>query len=74
MQPPEYLTAVVLGKGPDLSASIIALAINWTSALSRRPEVPTVIPIPGASAAGRVEENRKLIENTDQEMAQIYVL
>ncbi|KAJ5450043.1 uncharacterized protein N7458_006492 [Penicillium daleae] len=47
------------------------LAINWTRALSRRPGMPTIIPIPGATTAERVEENSKLIEITDEEMAEI---
>lgn len=47
------------------------LAINWTRALSRRPGMPTIIPIPGATTAARVEENSKLIHITDEEMAEI---
>ena len=47
------------------------LAINWTRALSRRPGMPTIIPIPGATTEARVEENSKLIDITDEEMAQI---
>lgn len=47
------------------------LAINWTRALSRRPGMPTIIPIPGATTVARVEENSKLIDITDEEMAQI---
>ncbi|KAE8167221.1 NADP-dependent oxidoreductase domain-containing protein [Aspergillus tamarii] len=47
------------------------LAINWTRALSRRPGMPTIIPIPGATTAERVEENSKLIDITDAEMAEI---
>jgi pyridoxine 4-dehydrogenase len=47
------------------------LAINWTRALSRRPGMPTIVPIPGATTAGRVEENSKLIEISDEEMAEI---
>lgn len=47
------------------------LAINWTRTLSRRPGMPTIIPIPGATTADRVEENSKLIDITDEEMAEI---
>ena len=47
------------------------LAINWTRALSKQPGMPTIIPIPGASTAARVEENSKLVDFTDDEMAQI---
>lgn len=47
------------------------LAINWVRAISRRPEMPVIIPIPGATTAARVEENSKLVEITDEEMAEI---
>lgn len=47
------------------------LAINWTRTLSRRPGMPTIIPIPGATTADRVKENSKLIDITDEEMAEI---
>ncbi|KAI3322749.1 putative aldo/keto reductase [Xylariaceae sp. AK1471] len=47
------------------------LAINWTRALSKRPGMPTIIPIPGATTSARVEENSKLIDLTDEDMAQI---
>ncbi|RYP81712.1 hypothetical protein DL769_001862 [Monosporascus sp. CRB-8-3] len=47
------------------------LAINWTKALSRRPGMPTIIPIPGATTVARVEENMKEIDITDEEMAEI---
>ncbi|KAH8698585.1 NADP-dependent oxidoreductase domain-containing protein [Talaromyces proteolyticus] len=46
-------------------------AINWTLALSRRPGMPTIIPIPGATTAARVNENSKLVNITDEEMAEI---
>ncbi|KAJ0163886.1 Pyridoxal reductase [Colletotrichum tanaceti] len=47
------------------------LAIGWTMALSRRPGIPVIIPIPGATTADRVNENAKLVELTDEEMAEI---
>jgi pyridoxine 4-dehydrogenase len=47
------------------------LAISWCRALSRRPGMPTIIPIPGATTAERVQENTKLVELTDGEMAEI---
>ncbi|RAL12317.1 aldo/keto reductase family protein [Aspergillus homomorphus CBS 101889] len=47
------------------------LAINWTRALSRRPGMPTIIPIPGATTVERVEENSKLVDLSDEEMAQL---
>ena len=33
--------------------------------------MPTISPIPGATTAGRVDENSKLIDLTDEEMAHI---
>ena len=47
------------------------LAINWTRALSRRPGLPTIIPIPGATTVARVEENSKFVDITDEEMTEI---
>ncbi|KAH8901478.1 voltage-gated shaker-like K+ channel, subunit [Thozetella sp. PMI_491] len=46
-------------------------AINWTMAVSRRPGMPTIIPIPGATTVARVRENSKLIEISDDELAEI---
>ncbi|KAL3477081.1 Aldo/keto reductase [Aspergillus californicus] len=43
-------------------------AINWVRALSSRPGMPTIIPIPGATTAARVEENTKVIDLTNEEM------
>ncbi|KAI8628382.1 voltage-gated shaker-like K+ channel, subunit [Xylariaceae sp. FL1651] len=47
------------------------LAINWTRALSKRPGMPIIIPIPGATTVARVEENSRVIELTDEELEQI---
>ncbi|KAI0484448.1 Aldo/keto reductase [Xylariaceae sp. FL0804] len=47
------------------------LAINWTRAISRRPGMPTIIPIPGATTAARVQENSQAIDITDREMQAI---
>ncbi|KAK9335930.1 NADP-dependent oxidoreductase domain-containing protein [Lipomyces starkeyi] len=47
------------------------LAISWTRAPSRRPGMPTIVPIPGATTVARVEENSKLIDITDEELTQI---
>ncbi|KAL4749343.1 hypothetical protein BDW72DRAFT_178422 [Aspergillus terricola var. indicus] len=46
-------------------------AINWVRCLSRRPGMPTIIPIPGATTVARVEENSKVVELTDSEMEEI---
>jgi len=47
------------------------LAISWIRNLSRRPGLPTIVPIPGATTAQRVAENSKEIDLTDDEMAEI---
>lgn len=46
------------------------LAINWTRAVSKKTGA-TVIPIPGATTAGRVKENSKLFDLTDQDLAEL---
>ncbi|KAJ0418837.1 NADP-dependent oxidoreductase domain-containing protein [Aspergillus carlsbadensis] len=46
-------------------------AINWVRALSSRPGMPTIIPIPGATTAVRVEENSKVIEITEEDFAAV---
>ncbi|KAF6845280.1 pyridoxal reductase [Colletotrichum musicola] len=47
------------------------LAISWTVALSKKPGMPEIIPIPGATTAARVNENAKLVELTEEELAEI---
>ncbi|KAL2017725.1 hypothetical protein VTK56DRAFT_1750 [Thermocarpiscus australiensis] len=47
------------------------IAINWVLALSRRPGMPRIIPIPGASSPERVRENAVEIELTEEDMAEI---
>ncbi len=47
------------------------VAINWLLALSRRPGMPTIIPIPGASTIERIRENAVEIELTEEDMAEI---
>ncbi|KAJ0107874.1 hypothetical protein J7T55_007086 [Diaporthe amygdali] len=43
-------------------------ALGWVRTLSKRPGMPTIIPIPGATTAARVNENSKLVDLTDEEM------
>ncbi|KAJ9613354.1 hypothetical protein H2200_003296 [Cladophialophora chaetospira] len=50
--------------------SVVQVALSWVSAQSQVIGVP-VVPIPGASAISRVEENMKLVELTKQELKQI---
>lgn len=47
------------------------LAIGWILALQRRPGMPTIIPIPGATTAERVRENSVVVDLSDDEMAEI---
>ncbi|KAK0624698.1 aldo/keto reductase [Bombardia bombarda] len=48
------------------------LAISWPRNLSeRRPGLPVIIPIPGATTKARVEENAVFVEITDEELAEI---
>ncbi|KAI0408522.1 voltage-gated shaker-like K+ channel, subunit [Xylaria palmicola] len=50
------------------------LAINWTRAVARRPGMPAIFPIPGATTVERVNENSKVIDVTDEEMARLDAL
>jgi len=47
------------------------LAINWVRAIAKRPGMPTIIPIPGATTAARVEENSVVFDLSDEEMKEI---
>lgn len=44
-------------------------AIGWVRSLSKRPGMPTIIPIPGATTADRVAENSKQVDLTDEELS-----
>ncbi|KAK4550490.1 hypothetical protein LTR36_000069 [Oleoguttula mirabilis] len=62
----EEVEAVSTKKG----CSTVQVAIAWVSAQSKTAGVP-VIPIPGAGAVSRVEENMKRIELSDVELDEI---
>ena len=47
------------------------LALGWCVALSRRPGMPVIVPIPGATMKERVRENAAVVELSDWEMAEI---
>lgn len=47
------------------------LAISWTRAISRRPGMPTIIPIPGATRPETVAENAVYVELSDAELDEI---
>ncbi|KAM5351614.1 hypothetical protein ACJ41O_004337 [Fusarium nematophilum] len=47
------------------------IAINWLLALSRRPGMPKIIPIPGSSNPDRVRENAIVVDLTDEDLIEI---
>ncbi|KAK3300915.1 NADP-dependent oxidoreductase domain-containing protein [Chaetomium fimeti] len=47
------------------------VAIGWVLALGRRPGMPTIIPIPGASRPERVRENAVEVELSEEDMVQL---
>jgi len=47
------------------------LALAWVRCLSQRPDMPTIIPIPGATTAARVKENATAVSLTEEEMKEI---
>ncbi|PON25034.1 hypothetical protein TGAM01_v206115 [Trichoderma gamsii] len=51
----------------DKACTPAQLAINWVRSMSADPELPLVIPIPGATTIARVEENSKVVELTEEE-------
>ncbi|ORY57525.1 aldo/keto reductase [Pseudomassariella vexata] len=47
------------------------LVINWTKTVGKKSGMPTIIPIPGATTAARVNENAKSVQISNAEMAEI---
>ncbi|KAL2161518.1 hypothetical protein VTH06DRAFT_8080 [Thermothelomyces fergusii] len=47
------------------------VAIGWVLALNKRPGMPRIIPIPGASRPERVRENAVEVELSDEELAEL---
>ncbi len=47
------------------------VAINWVIALSRRPGMPKIIPIPGASSIERIRENAVEVDLSEEDMVEI---
>lgn len=47
------------------------IAINWVLALSNRPGMPRVIPIPGTTKIKRLEENFRILDLTTQDLQEI---
>ncbi|KAI8632546.1 NADP-dependent oxidoreductase domain-containing protein [Xylariaceae sp. FL1651] len=46
-------------------------SINWLVALSRRPSMPKIIPIPGTANLERIKENSHEVELTDEDMNEV---
>jgi pyridoxine 4-dehydrogenase len=46
------------------------LGINWTRAVAKETGA-TVIPIPGATTADKVNENSKVVDLTDEDLAEL---
>ncbi|UPL03354.1 hypothetical protein LCI18_014288 [Fusarium solani-melongenae] len=65
------LVEQVQGLAAKKACTPAQLALSWCTALSRRPGMPVIIPIPGATTAERVAENSVQIELTDEEMDSI---
>ncbi|KAG6013941.1 hypothetical protein E4U54_006099 [Claviceps lovelessii] len=47
------------------------LAIAWVRKHSNRPGLPTIVPIPGATAESRVRENALLVQLTEDEFDRV---
>lgn len=47
------------------------VAINWLLALSCKPGMPKIIPIPGSTNPDRIRENATILDLTDKDMAEI---
>ncbi|KAL2263454.1 hypothetical protein VTK26DRAFT_6752 [Humicola hyalothermophila] len=66
------LVTYVRGLAERKGCTPAQLAISWTRNLSRRrPNLPLIIPIPGATTVARVDENAVYVELTDDEMREI---
>lgn len=47
------------------------LALGWIRSLSKKPSMPTFIPIPGATTEARVRENGVHVELTEEDLKAI---
>ncbi|KAF5706504.1 aldo keto reductase [Fusarium mundagurra] len=54
--------------------TVSQIAINWLLALSRRPEMPTIVPIPGSTKPDRIRENATIIDLTEEDLRDIDTL
>ncbi len=49
------------------------LAIGWIRSLSKRPGMPVIVPIPGATSAELIKENSSIIDLNEEELKEIEV-
>ncbi|PNP53869.1 hypothetical protein FNYG_15702 [Fusarium nygamai] len=54
--------------------AVSQIAINWLLSLSRRPGMPTIVPIPGSTKPGRIRENATIIDLTEEDLRDIDTL
>jgi pyridoxine 4-dehydrogenase len=47
------------------------VAIGWVLALNKKPDMPRIIPIPGASSPERVRENAVEVDLTEEDLAEL---
>jgi pyridoxine 4-dehydrogenase len=47
------------------------VAIGWVLALSRRPGMPRIIPIPGATSPERVRENAVEVQLDEEDLVEL---
>ncbi|KAF5592649.1 aldo keto reductase [Fusarium pseudoanthophilum] len=66
----EDIEALAKKKGCTVSQ----IAINWLLSLSRRPGMPTIVPIPGSTKPGRIRENATIIDLTEEDLRDIDTL
>lgn len=51
--------------------TVAQLAINWVATQAKKAGLPAIIPIPGSTTISRVEENSKVVEVTEADLAAI---
>lgn len=47
------------------------VAVNWLLALSKKPGMPRIVPIPGTGNINRIKENSKVVGLSDADVAEI---
>jgi len=55
----------------EKGCSSAQLALAWVRSISKRPGMPVIIPIPGATKPGRVQENSRPVELSDAELKRL---